>query len=174
MKTVILIVVGSLISFLALLLIALGLLSVKPELFTGILKAPVQAPQQGKTAQGSVPEPAKDSALSSAQNADTTRRLTLDSSIVVELTAKARGLESEVDSLKRRLQTAKAAPDSTAEQNWKSTAKLIEAMSPEEASKILIQMSDTEVKQVLARVKKRQAGKILANLDPDRAAKILR
>lgn len=58
--------------------------------------------------------------------------------------------------------------------DWKSKAKLFEAMSIESASSILQTMNDKEVKQIMPHIKKRNAAKILATFDPDRAARIIR
>ncbi len=58
--------------------------------------------------------------------------------------------------------------------DWKSKAKLLEAMSVESASSILQVMNDKDVKQIIPYIKKRNAAKILASFDPDRAARIIR
>ncbi len=58
--------------------------------------------------------------------------------------------------------------------DWKSKAKLFEAMSIESASSILRTMNDHEVKLIIPHIKKRNAAKILATFDPDRAARIIR
>lgn len=58
--------------------------------------------------------------------------------------------------------------------DWKSKAKLFEAMSIESASSILQTMNDKEVKSIMPHIKKRNAAKILATFDPDRAARIIR
>ncbi len=58
--------------------------------------------------------------------------------------------------------------------DWKSKAKLFEAMSIESASSILQTMNDADVKKIVPHIKKRNAAKILATFDPDRAARIIR
>ena len=178
MKTVVILVMGSLVSFLMLLIAALALKSAKPEWF-GETPKPTQQP--AATASKPVERDtllAKGGGDSShtvaqAPPADSARPRP-DTILVAQLSTKAKVLESQVDSLKRQLVSAKPKPDTTAQQDWKSTAKLIESMSAEEAVKILKEMNDSDVKQVLGKVKKRQAGKILAALDPVRAAKLLR
>ena len=178
MKTAVLLVVGSLVSFLTLLMIALALVAAKPEWFGNVPKTPLQSATLA--AQPPVPDTsARGIKLDSTQTTILVARSDsshtgVDTILVTKLATKARTLESQVDSLKRQLQSTKSRPDSVAQQDWKATAKLIESMSPEDASKILKQMDDNEVKQVLAKVKTRQAGKILAILDPARAAKIMR
>lgn len=178
MKTAVLLIVGSVVSFLALLMLALALMSAKPELFGGAPKAPPVAVTGGGKAIGHDSMSGdlhRDTSLvtSNVARGDSIHPHT-DTLLVTQLSTKAKSLESQVDSLKQQLQAAKPKVDTTARQDWKSTAKLIESMSADEACKILKEMNDTDVKQVLAKVKKRQAGKILAILDPARAAKLLR
>ncbi|HTY39070.1 MAG TPA: hypothetical protein VMH23_18270 [Bacteroidota bacterium] len=176
MKTTVILIVGSIISFLTLLMVALIVRSSKPELFGGAPAGPQQpaanvAKPAGhdSTHAGGV----QDSTALAAQTSDSTRPHT-DTVLVAQLTSKAKMLETQVDSLKRQLNAPKPKADTTMQQDWTSTAKLIEAMSADEACKILKEMNDSDVKQVLGKVKKRQAGKILAALDPSRAAKLLR
>ncbi|MCX6135329.1 MAG: hypothetical protein NTU47_16105 [Ignavibacteriales bacterium] len=180
MKTAVILVVGSLISFLTLLTAGLALRSAKPEWFGGAAKAQ----QPAATTTNAATRASRDSLLASG-GADTSQTAAqdvkndssmarVDTMLVAKLSSKAMDLESQVDSLKRQLQGVKTKTDTTAQQDWKSTAKLIESMGAEEACKILKEMNDADVKQVLGKVKKRQAGKILAILDPVRAAKLLR
>jgi len=178
MKTAVVLGVGSLVSFLMLLIVALGLKSAKPEWFGEVPKAAPQATVNApKTAErdSSLAKGVADTShiVAQAAAADSVRPRP-DTLLVAQLSTKARVLESQVDSLKRQLMNAKPKVDTTGQQDWKSTAKLIESMSAEEACKILKEMNDSDVKQVLGKVKKRQAGKILATLDPARAAKLLR
>lgn len=58
--------------------------------------------------------------------------------------------------------------------DWKSKAKLFEAMDVTTASNILQTMNDAEVRQIIPHIKKRNAAKILASFDPGRAARIIR
>jgi flagellar motility protein MotE (MotC chaperone) len=178
MKNIVVLIVGSLVTFLTLLIVALALKSAKPEWFGGVAATPQQKSAALAKTVGT-------DSLRVAVAGDSTQSLAgtalqdssharVDSLLVVQLSSKAKVLESQVDSLKLQLQGTTAKVDTAAKQDWKSTAKLIESMSAEEACKILKEMNDTDVKQVLGKVKKRQAGKILAALDPSRAAKLLR
>jgi flagellar motility protein MotE (MotC chaperone) len=177
MKTALIIVIGSLVSFLTLLMVALALKSAKPEWFGGGAADPQKA--VAMTPKGAAPDtlhaaPPGDSAHTAQVLPKDSTKTRGDSLLVAQLSTKAHMLESQVDSLKRQLQGAATKADTTVQQDWKSTAKLIDSMSAEEACKILKEMNDTDVKHVLGKVKKRQAGKILAALDPIRAAKLLR
>ena len=178
MKTAVVLIVGSLVSFLTLLMVALALLSAKPEWFSGAPKTPPLAATGGSktvnhdtTSGGALVDTTQSGPQASKSDSAQSHADTL---LVAQLSSKAKTLENQVDSLKRQLQGVKPKADTTGQQDWKSTAKLIESMSADEACKILKEMNDTDVKQVLAKVKKRQAGKILAILDPARAAKLLR
>ncbi len=176
MKTGLVIGIGSVASFLMLLTLALVLKSAKPEWFGGTSKAPDQAAAaKGASSSDSTSRGAADSTqiAASVTTTDSTKA-PVDTVMVAQLSTKAKVLESQVDSLKRQLAVKPKADTASVQQDWKSTAKLIESMSPEDATKILKEMNDYEVKQVLAKIKKRQAGKILATLDPVRAAKLLR
>jgi flagellar motility protein MotE (MotC chaperone) len=178
MRTTVVLIVGSLVSFLTLLMVALGLMSMKPEWFGKAAPAAAnstaavtnQAPREA-----TLPAGGSDSTRTEAGAATPdSSRPKVDTVLVAQLSSKAKRLESQVDSLKQQLHGGKPKVDTTAQQDWKSTAKLIESMSAEEACKILKEMTDPDVKQVLGKIKKRQAGKILAILDPARAAKLLR
>ena len=176
MKNTLIIVGGSVASFLVLLLVGVGLLYMKPDLF---VQSPAGAKAVVDSVKANVNTPAKSAhdssqVVSAAKTTEMNPQAKPDTLLVSQLTEKTRSLESIVDSLKRNNKVEKAKADSVAQPDWKTTAKLIEAMNAEEAGKILKQMSDSEVKQVITKVKKKQAGKILANLDPDRAARILR
>jgi flagellar motility protein MotE (MotC chaperone) len=174
MKTTLMVIGGSLVSFVVLMSLALLLLSVKPELFAGVSNvAPQKAP--GKKSDSLAVHALHDSSkLVGAKTVSDLLPPNQDSVFIQQLTLKAKVLETTIDSLKRQLEVNKPKLATGLEQDWKATAKLIETMSPEEAGKILKQMDDKEVKQVLTKVKKKQAGKILAMLDPSRAARILR
>jgi flagellar motility protein MotE (MotC chaperone) len=63
--------------------------------------------------------------------------------------------------------------DSARQKQKKDFAKMIEAMSAEDAARILQKMDDADVRTVLMAVKKRQAGKILGALEPSRAARMM-
>jgi flagellar motility protein MotE (MotC chaperone) len=148
----------------------------KPELFVHGADAPISAADSLKSKVDTVANPKRDSTqvASTAKPQDRSGQPSVDTAFVSALSEKNRSLASALDSLKRVSQIAKVMSDTSSQSDWKSTAKLIETMDPEEAGKILKRMSDSEVKQVITKVKKKQAGKILANLDPDRAARILR
>ena len=176
MKNILIIVGGSVASFLALLLVGVGLLYMKPELFVHNAPVPGAMTDSVKVRLDTLAKPKPDSiqVASAAKPQEQTGQTRSDTLLIAALTERARSLGSVVDSLKKNSQVAKAKADSSSQPDWKTTAKLIETMNPEEAGKILKQMSDSEVKQVITKVKRKQAGKILANLDPDRAARILR
>jgi flagellar motility protein MotE (MotC chaperone) len=182
MKNIILIVGGSIASFLLILAIGVGILYMKPELFTGAPPADGSVKDSTSVKTDTL---AKADAMT-RETKDTTRapgpattqdqqtHTGLDTLLVAKLREKARTLEIVVDSLRNRIPANRSTQDSLAKSDWKTTAKLIESMSPEDAGKVLKQMSDAEVKQVISKVKTKQAGKILANLEPDRVARILR
>jgi flagellar motility protein MotE (MotC chaperone) len=176
MKNIIVIVGGVIGSFVLVMGIGVGLLYMKPDLF-------VSMPQGGAIAKDSTivkTDSLVNASADTAHVAETEKskeqrpRSGLDSLLVTKLTEKAHTLELVVDSLKKQAPVPRSKPDSSGQSDWKSTAKLIESMSPEDAGKVLKQMSDAEVKQVISKVKTKQAGKILANLEPDRVARILR
>lgn len=67
-----------------------------------------------------------------------------------------------------------AAPPPADTTDWRTKAKIFDAMSIETATNILMTMNDKEVKQIIPYIKKRNAAKILALFEPDRAARIIR
>ena len=177
MKNVIVIIGGSIASFLLLLLLGLGLLSMKPELFTGHNAADQQSSAANKHRADSLKAAQSDSLLTAATDSTGSSGQTAkDTTFAAKLMEKSRSHDIQVDPVKTNaiVNPSQQPADTVGRPDWKSTAKLIEAMSVEEATKILKQMSDQEVKQILAKLKKRQAGKILAIFEPDRAVKILR
>ena len=177
MKNALIIVGGSLASFVILLLIALALVRAKPEWFAGTPQKShaditgLQVANNEPAGQGLCQDPVAIAGKRTQPDSSGSRP---DSATTARIELKTRALELQIDSLKHQLQVRKVKLDSTRQMDWKATAKLLESMSADEASKILKQMKDTDVKQVLAKVKKKQAGKLLATLDPARAAKLLR
>jgi flagellar motility protein MotE (MotC chaperone) len=182
MKNIILIVGGSIASFLLMLAIGVGILYMKPELFTGVppsagsVKDSTSVKTDTLARTDAVTKGMKDTtrAPGTANAQDQQTHTGLDTLLVSKLTERAHTLEIVVDSLRKHVPENRTKQDSLAQSDWKTTAKLIESMSPEDAGKVLKQMSDAEVKQVISKVKTKQAGKILANLEPDRVARILR
>ena len=172
MKTVILIVAGSLISFLTLLLIGLVILNAKPEYF-GVVAQPAKPGHVATTdsTKHSVPDSVRAGVaqVSAGQAIDHN-----DSLLVSRLKQHADSLEHQVDSLHQTLKSPAKNIVSDDQHDWTATAKLMESMNAEDAGKILKQMKDVDVKQILSKIKKKQAGKILSVLDPTRAARILR
>ena len=175
MKTAVILIVGSLISFMGLLLVALLLLKTKPELFG--------APQPSAAVQKHAgPDSARfagrDSLPAAAQPVLQQQPGSHQDSLIVDrLKQEADSLRKTLDSLKTNLKTAGIPKPSVANDSQKdlaATAKLLDAMNADDAGKILKQMNDTDLKLILAKMKKRQAGKILASLDPARVARILR
>jgi hypothetical protein len=171
-RTAILIVAGSVISFLALLLIALTILKVKPALF-GVRAESDHAAQP--VAIDAVVHRRPDSIVAGTSKVmPTPPAANSDSLLLHRMKERSDNLQHQVDSLKRALTN----PTKTAVQNqprdWAATAKLMDTMNPEDAGKILKQMNDDDVRKILAKIKKKQAGKILSTLEPNRAARILR
>lgn len=64
--------------------------------------------------------------------------------------------------------------DTLRTQRRKSMAKVLEEMKPDQAAKILRNIPDEELRELMLILKKRQAAKILGSLDPERVARILR
>ncbi len=175
MKNLVIIAAVSVGSFLLLLMVALLMLLIRPEVFGS--PSPNDKPESVRNA-GVKSDSAKttvaDTAVAVAQSSqivparDSSNTLT-----VTELSNRAKSLQTQLDSLKQ-LEAKKTDPAKVPQKDWKATAQLLESMNAEDAGKILKQMKDNEIKEVLSRIKKRQAGKILAILDPVRAARILR
>lgn len=176
MKNIIVIAGGSVASFVVLLLLGMGLLYMKPELFGSMPQETQTVADSAKVKPDSLAKVTSDTAqvTEAAKPQEQAPLAGPDTVLVAKLTERARTLETIVDSLKKNIQASRVKSDSLPQSDWKSTARLIESMTPEEAGKILKQMSDTEVKQVITKVKTKQAGKILAMLDPERVARILR
>jgi hypothetical protein len=176
MKNIILIAGGTIGSFVVVLLIGLGLLYMKPELFVSVPVKSNAVTDSVKVKADSAGKAGTDTAAVAQvpPSSETPTQHGLDTLLVAKLTEKAKTLELVVDSLRKHTAVIPVKPDTAQRPDWKATAKLIESMNPEEAGKVLKQMSDTDVKQVIAKVKAKQAGKILANLEPDRVARIIR
>jgi flagellar motility protein MotE (MotC chaperone) len=176
MKNIIVVVGGALGSFLVLLLLGVGLLYMKPELFVHGDPTLAAAADSVKPKSDTLKIRRPDSleVVAVAKPQERPGQTKQDTLLVTATTEKPRSPGTSVDSLKKIPQVAKVKSDSSSQSDWKTTAKLIETMNPEEAGKILRLMSDNEVKQVITKVKRKQAGKILANLEPERAARILR
>ena len=175
MKTIVVIIAGSLISFLALLLIGLAVLKTKPELF-GIAPEsakPAKSVASDTMAQGTPAVVKQDNPQPQAPVVPQAKH-TSDTLLVARLQEHADSLEQQVDSLKQSLKTSKQEAKPVEPRDWTSTAKLLASMNADDAGKILKQMSDSDLRQILNKMQKRQAGKILAVLDPGRVARILR
>jgi len=171
-------------SFLFFIQIGLLLLAVKPDLFSVFSGYPAASPpDQPKTIALATPA-AESTAVKTppvARSAKDTAAAApaKDLSQLKPDTAKPapqKTSEAQPESLLAAADTLKSAPpaDSTAVDEIKVKAKLLEAMNPENAAKILTNLNDTEVKGLLMKMKNRQAGKILSALEPDRAARIMR
>ncbi len=156
MKNTIIIVVGSLVSMLIIFQVFLLLYAEKPELFgNGAKKAtiPVQVDSMKNVAQ------------------------IVHDSIRTEPPAvqNVQGKKNEPAPVKKVLEPAASNPVAAVDSiDWKSKAKILEAMNADDAAKIIKTMKDGEVKALLVKLKKKTAAKILASLDPNRAAKLLR
>ena len=81
--------------------------------------------------------------------------------------------QARTQELNRRMTSQAQAVDSAREQQRRNFAKMIEAMSAEDAARVLQNMDDSDIRTVLMAVKKRQAGKILGALEPRRVAKLM-
>lgn len=119
------------------------------------------------------PAPVKPAA---AVSADSSKGKSIDSSAAVRTDSKPVGALPPAGVAAAPVQKSEASRtivfhDTT---DWKSKAKLFEAMSIESASSILQTMNDKDVKLIIPHIKKRNAAKILATFDPDRAARIIR
>lgn len=158
-----------------LLLVAVGLAYLRPELFrtpgptpappvtADSLRAPAaEQPAERATVPGEttatrstepVPDPPADS-TSRLWKELQSRRIEVQT-----LTAQLQAERRQVDSLRTVRQTA---------------AKLLNAMNAEDAAKILGNVTDEEARDILLMISTRHAGKILSALDPGRAATILR
>lgn len=162
MKTTIVIVLGSFISMLAIAGTFFVLYSTNPAAFGGVAAA------------DSTQVPMSDSLFAAMQGKDSL-------SAVNSVTNAAHGdsAKHETAPVPAPVAAAKNTPPATPvvqkdTTDWKSKAKLLEAMSIESASSILQVMNDKDVKQIIPYIKKRNAAKILASFDPDRAARIIR
>lgn len=154
MKTAIVLTVGS---FISMILISVGVYAMflqNPAAF-GVQPAPEQAPND--TTAVVVKEKVPDSTAGAVIPVQTKTAVPQK-----QTAAPVKSLTAEVPVPVR---------DTT---DWKSRAKLFEAMNIEAASSILQTMNDKDVKQIIPHIKKRSAAKILASFDPDRAARIIR
>lgn len=159
MKTTLILVIGSFISMLFIVGAMFVMYSMDPAAFTG---QPVRAAVDTTAAA------VKDSAL-----AELPVPVKKDSVPVLAATAPVKPGAVKPGAGKKPLQKIEFVEE-TDTTDWKSRAKLFEAMSVESASSILMTMNDKEVKQIIPHIKKRNAAKILALFDPDRAARIIR
>lgn len=82
--------------------------------------------------------------------------------------------EKTIAELERRIIKQHATTDSLKHVREMQYAKLLEAMSAEEAAKVLANMKDSEIKSILLKIKTKQAGKILAALEPKRVARLMK
>ncbi len=163
MKTALVIGIGSLISMLLIAGIFFGMYTANPAAF-GVV------PQDQTAVADSLMKMKKDSLLTVSVTADSLKK---DSVLAVQTVTVKEAAKTEVKAEPKKPEAAKTIvfQDTT---DWKSKAKLFEAMSIESASSILRTMNDHEVKQIIPHIKKRNAAKILATFDPDRAARIIR
>lgn len=162
MKTVLVIGIGSMVSLLLIAGIFFGLYTSNPAAF-GVVP-------HDQAAADSLLNMKKDSLLTADLHAES---LKTDSNSAVHAVAVNVAQKIEVTLPAKKAEPVKTIvfEDTT---DWKSKAKLFEAMSIESASSILQTMNDTEVKKIVPHIKKRNAAKILATFDPDRAARIIR
>ncbi|NUN69463.1 MAG: hypothetical protein HUU02_07095 [Bacteroidetes bacterium] len=160
MKNAVVIAVGSFISMLFIVGAMFVMYSMDPQAFGAAPPAAIAADTTAAAVHDSVtahlPEPVK------------------KDSVVPAITAAAvKPAPGKPVAVRKPLQTIEFAEEADTT-DWKSRAKLFEAMSVESASSILMTMNDKEVKQIIPHIKKRNAAKILALFDPDRAARIIR
>lgn len=171
MKTALVIGIGSLMSMLLIAGIFFGMFKANPAAF-GVV------PQDETAIADSLMRMKNDSILTASVKADSLKK---DSVFAVQEAAVKPeskdgikpGQKAEIKTDAKKTEAAKTIvfEDTT---DWKSKAKLFEAMSIESASSILRTMNDHEVKLIIPHIKKRNAAKILATFDPDRAARIIR
>ncbi len=111
-----------------------------------------------------------------AVSADSSKEISIDSSAAVRTDSKT--VEARQPAVVAAAPVKKTEASKTIvfhdTTDWKSKAKLFEAMTIESASSILQTMNDKDVKLIIPYIKKRNAAKILATFDPDRAARIIR
>lgn len=162
MKNTIILAVGSLISMLFIIGALFVMYSMNPEAFTGV---PVQ---DHAAADSAAAVKMLDSVLASHGTP-----VKKDSIPVLAAAVPVKPPVGKPAAVKKPLQKIEFVEE-TDTTDWKSRAKLFEAMSVESASSILMTMNDKEVKQIIPHIKKRNAAKILALFDPDRAARIIR
>lgn len=156
MKNTVVIVIGSIVSTLIIIQVFFLAYANKPELFTG-----VQQPDSAAIASppDSLETPAaetKDTLTAAADNAPAQPRISEPAQTEPQKSAEA----------------VKPVPPPVVD--WKSKAKLLEAMKVDEAARIITTMKDDEIKMILMNLKKKTAAKVLASLEPERAAKLLR
>lgn len=181
MKTAVVIGIGSLVSMLLIAGMFFAMLSANPAAF-GVV------PQKQASAD-SLHIEQKDSVITESVTADSLKKESVPAEHPAEIkgavtdsktdmkasvkTESKTGLKAAVRSETQKTEAARTIvfEDTT---DWKSKAKLFEAMSIESASSILRTMNDHEVKLIIPHIKKRNAAKILATFDPDRAARIIR
>ncbi len=155
--------------FVVTLLLAIGSVAgayrLKPDLFgTGPSQA-AAADTASRAAAKADSSVAPDTASATLAAGIDTVRILRDS-----IAAMSRAMAAE-DAMVRR----KPAPRDTVDmQAMKQRAKLLEAMSPEEAARLIGTMPEREARAVILAVKKRQAGKILGAMEPRLAARLIR
>lgn len=162
MKTAVILTIGSFISMLFIVGAMFMMYSMDPAAFTGV-------PAQDQAAADSIAAVKMlDSVM--AEHGISVKK---DSVPVLAVSAPMKPAPVKPAAVKKPLQKIEFVEEADTT-DWKSRAKLFEAMSVESASSILMTMNDKEVKQIIPHIKKRNAAKILALFDPDRAARIIR
>jgi flagellar motility protein MotE (MotC chaperone) len=186
MKQVLVLIIGSTISLLLLMQIAILLVLFVPDVYAPVADRYI------------VPADVEDGngAGINAEGADSLAVIPGDSIIVIEpvwedtITAREHtiaGLRDSIQQYERRLanedrRIASLEREITAlqavknEQNTKerqNMARLLESMPPEDAVRILQTTTDKEVRETLQYVNRRQAARIMSLLEPDRAARIM-
>ncbi|MFA6542746.1 MAG: hypothetical protein WCT99_14190 [Bacteroidota bacterium] len=155
MKNTVVIVIGSIVSTLIIIQVFFLAYANKPELFTGIQhpdSAAVASPP--RSLENPIPE-----------TTDTLAAASDDAAAKPQMSEPAK-VESQ-----KTASSVKPVPPPV---DWKSKAKLLEAMKVDEAARIITTMKDDEIKMILMNLKKKTAAKVLASLEPERAAKLLR